>query len=231
MSEVQFDLDTVLEVATLDDFLGHVRFAMEGWAWPTVQGLASPLPKTPKLKPSPEAHLGTLLEQVPRLCKQPTSVAIGFGRGSQISWGQRPNRATFYFSVALSPNDALFPDPADNVRALTHVARRLLERGVRMTGAVDRLGDEEACVPFVPLAKTRRPLIIATADEVADEYDRPDEFWSAGWTIETFGDLRLLTRCQDVVRKPDVLRETQDPQWQMARAAKPSLTAYGSPVV
>jgi hypothetical protein len=226
---LHLDLATVVSSTSLDDFLAHVRHATADFKWPLVTGLGSPMPNTPKLKRSPETDLAALLEAVPRVCKDLASVVIGFGSVSAISWGRRRDE-TIYFSIALSPDEALFADPVVCVRALTHVARRLLERGVPMTAAVERKG-EGACVPFVPLAKTKRPLVLTSPAEVAAEYERPDDFWSAGWHVESFGDQRLLTRCQDIVSRADVLRQTLAPQWQMARAAKPGRTKYSAPEV
>src|SRR5262249_41139251 len=223
-------LQVVIGETSVDRFLEQLRAAVRGRAWPTVRGFASPSPATPKLKAPPESSLESLLSVLPRVAKNASSVAIGFGELSRLRWGQRPDGATIYLSLALSPKDEVFSDPADCVRAPTHLLRSLLANGSVKTAAVERLGDG-VCVPLVPLAKTRRPLLVTSETEVAAEYERPDDFWSAGWTIERFGDLRLLTRCQNVVTKGDVLREIQDHQWQMARAAKPGRTKYSSPEV
>ena len=231
VSRFSFHLQLVVEVGTVEEFLDHLRHGVHGRTWPAVTGFASPSPNTPKLKKPPEGDLLKLLEAIPRVAKQPADVDIGFGKLSGIHWGQRPDRRTFYLRIGLYPDENLFDAPAECVRALTHVTRRMLERTTKISGAVERQGDAETCIPFVPLAKTRRPLVITTVDEVYDAYLIPEDFWSAGWTVEQFADKRLLTRCQDVVTKGEVLAEIQDHQWQMARAAKPKRTAYGHPDV
>lgn len=231
IDQITFNLELVLEVGTVEEFLDLLGHAVRDRAWPPVTGFASPSPNTPTLKASPERELVALIDAIPRIAKQPTSANIGFAKLSSIAWGQRPDRRTFYLAVIFSPQEGVFADEAECVRALTHVARRLLQRTTKITGFVERKGESGACVPAVPLAKTRRPLVITTIDEVYDAYQLPEELWSAGWKVEEFGDKRLLTRCQDVVSRADVLEETQDHQWQMARAAKPKKTGYGQPTV
>ena len=231
ISEFWFDLQVVLALRSLDSFLDQLRSAIGGRTWPAVRGFASPSPTTPRLKPAPESNLEALLGKLSAIAKDPRDVTIGFGEMSKLTWGQRPDGQTFYVSLSLAPKDNLFDDPAESVRALTHVARGLLGHGSVASAAVERQGDAAACVPFVPIAKTRRPLVVTTDAEVAEAYERVDEFWAAGWEVQRFADQRLLTRCQNAVSKADVLRETQDYQWQMARAAKAGRTKYATPVV
>ncbi|MGN6110825.1 MAG: hypothetical protein ACTHU0_37330, partial [Kofleriaceae bacterium] len=71
MSEIQFNLDAELQIASLEGFLEHLRSAVTGFTWPRVTGFASPLPNTAKLKASPESDLAAFLEQVPGRCRNP----------------------------------------------------------------------------------------------------------------------------------------------------------------
>src|SRR5262249_16948007 len=158
----------------------------KGRTWPMVSGFASPSPTTPKLKAAPESDFESLLGKVMKVAKNPEDVTIGFGEMSSITWGQRPDGSTFYLSLALPPRPGLFPDPGECVRAPTHVIRKWVEHGSVASAAVERQGDAETCIPFVPLAKTRRPLVLTTESEVAAEYDRVDEFWTAGWEVQRF---------------------------------------------
>ena len=224
------DLQAVLCLRSFDEFADHLRYALQGFAWPAVQSIASPPAVKGAEKPSPVPDLLNVIELAPSYCTDLRSVTLRFGALASLHWGGRPDGQSFSLSIGFPPTNSPFRDPVDGVRALTHVARRLLERGVAMQAAVERYG-EGACVPLVPLAKTKRSLVLTTDDEVAAEYDRPDDFWSAGWHIETFGGQKLLTRCQDVIARADVLAEIQDHQWQMARAAKPKRTKYGTPEI
>jgi hypothetical protein len=106
-----------------------------------------------------------------------------------------------------------------------------LKQGVVTSVVVDRKGDETLTTPDVPLAGNDRPLVVTTRAEIAENYERPEDFLAAGWTIEEFGEQLLLTRCQDVFARGAVLAEIQDHQLAMARAAKPHRTKYYYPKV
>lgn len=231
MTDVRYELKLVVEKEPLDTFIERLARSVEGRAWPPVRGIASPPAVSGKLKRPPADSVSALLADVKGFAKKPENVLLGFSETSGIRWGQRPDGNSIHLSVGFDLADKLFPEPAECVRALTHVARHMLRGGSVASAAVERTGDSGACVPLVPLAKTRRPLVLTSDAEVAAEYERPDDFWSAGWTIEEFGERKLLTRCQDVVSTGDILRATQDHQWQMARAAKPKRTAYSTPII
>lgn len=227
-----FRLTMYLTVDRFADGVEHLRAALEGFSWPKIVGFESPRAiANPRAKRLPAGISGDLPEAIARLfdfAKVPSNVRFYFtsSLSSWMSLGKRDDKP-FALTLCLSPMDSLFTDPADCVRATTHITRRLLERDVVKSVQVQRMLDQATCLPFVPLAGCRDPLVLTADAEVAGLYDRPDDFWSAGWTIERFGERSLLTRCQNVVYKGEVLREIRDHQWQMARAAKPQLTAYG----
>ena len=216
-----------LELSSIETFLDHLRFAVRDFQWPAVTAIQ--LGPQNKRVPCTETDLVKTLELVPTLIEVPKQVTIQFATISSVSWGQRADGRSFHLSISAKPHEQVFREPADCVRVGTHVSRRLLGRGIPVKGAVDR-NDAGVCVPFVPLAKTRRPLVIASVADIEAAYERPEDFLSA-WTVEEFGERRLLTRCQDAVSKGEVLREIIDHQWQMARAARSKLTKYAAPVV
>lgn len=229
---VHYDLTAVFATGSVDEFLEHLRRAIGGRPWPQVTDLTSPAPWRPDYGPTPESNLEALLETIRQATKDPASVRVGFGELSSLRWGRRPDCKTIHLAVVFSPPDNVFADPADCVRAPTHVLRRLLQQGAPIAeAAIERKGDAGTCIPFVPLAKTRRPAVLTSDEEVEREYDRVEDFWSAGWRIEPFGKQKLLTRCQDVVSLGDILSGIRDHQWQMARAAKPGRTKYGHPTI
>jgi hypothetical protein len=91
--------------------------------------------------------------------------------------------------------------------------------------------DPRFVTPAPPLAGHDRPIVLTTRAEVEAAYERPEDFFAAGWTVEWFGEQILLSRCQDVTTRADVFREIRDHQWAMARAAKPGLTRFVLPRV
>lgn len=228
VEQFAYSIDISLSVIGWHDLQDHLRAALEGFAWPEVAGVRAPAPmKRPGRMSRPGAALGELLGKLAINAGDAADIVYYFAGTSRLHVS-RGGGGTYGVLLWLAPNDALFAEPTDCVRAMTHLARGLLERGVVAAASANRQ-DSGSCVPLVPIAGTRRPLVITDDRAVAEVYDRPDEFWSAGWTVERFGERALLTRCQRVISRADILRETLDHQWQMARAAKPGLVAYGYP--
>jgi hypothetical protein len=233
LSDLMFQLDIEIAVRDVTELQSHVLSALAGRPWPAVKALESPSKTRPakRMSKSPESSLEALVGDIGRFAKDPNSVRIQFAELSTLAWGRRPDGASYYVGLRLTPGEGVLADRNDYVAELIHFARGLLARGAITKAVIERFDDGNACVPFVPLAETRRPLVLTDEAEVAAHYERPAEFWSAGWTRETYGSKTLLTRCQYAIDKAEVLAETIDDQWQMARAAKPKRTVYADPVV
>jgi hypothetical protein len=229
VEQFAYTIDISLTVDSWAELADHLGAALEGFAWPAVEGVRAPAPVArPKRMAAPGAPLGPLVAKLDSTVGTADDAVFYFAGASRLHVTR--NNGKYGLLLWLNPNDSIFDDPVDCVRVLTHVARGLLARRAVENVSAHRQGSG-ACVPLVPLAGTRRPLVLATDREVEQAYERPEEFWSAGWKVERFGERALLTRCQDVITRGEIFRETRDHQWQMARAAMPGLTKFGYPRV
>lgn len=95
-----------------------------------------------------------------------------------------------------------------------------------------RPDSEGHCIPVVPLVNANSHIAVVTPGGVDQAYDEPDRFWAAGWsTVNESRGRRLLARDVEVLGGPEYLEKIIDPQWAMARAAKPGRTRYDQPTV
>lgn len=232
LDQVLFNLKLEIAVGSFSEFQRHLAAALSTCNLPDVVGFESPMKAQRAKRPpkSPEASVAKLVSNIDKVANDPTDVAILFSQRSFLYWGQRPDKKSFAAGMFFAPSDGAFEDPNLYVPTLTDVTRALLSREILTAAVVERIGDAGACVPFVPIAATRRPLVLTSDEEVANEYDRPDDFWS-GWTVERFGRRKLVTRLQAALSRGEVLKDSIDHQWQMARAAKPARAAYSDPTV
>lgn len=95
-----------------------------------------------------------------------------------------------------------------------------------------RPDSEGYCIPAVPLVNANSHIAVVTPGSVDQAYDEPDRFWAAGWsTVNESRGRRLLARDVEVLGGPEYLERIIDPQWAMARAAKPGRSRYEQPIV
>jgi hypothetical protein len=109
---------------------------------------------------------------------------------------------------------------------------RALLREFRVYSADLRPERDAMCVPDVPLVDVNSHIVVTNRAEAEEFYDDPAVFWDSGWNVvEEREGQRLLARDMDAVAGPDLLARIIEPQWAMARAAKPGETRYEGPYV
>jgi hypothetical protein len=110
--------------------------------------------------------------------------------------------------------------------ALVQIARAALEIPELQHVMIARdVGGAMKFVPQPPLARANH-LVTVTEQQVAERYDDPAVFWRVWETVEAIGDKRLCIRHLDALDEEDWLARSFDDAMDLARAAKPKLTAY-----
>jgi hypothetical protein len=249
---LSYDLKMVIDIASPELILPLLSTALSGRSWPSVVGTSPAKRPLDREEPKPRKRkaksLDVFVQQALTLCKDLRSNRFwladasrerkpeeGFHGLSMLQWWHPTWEKKCTLSMSLFPDEELFPDPAENVRALSHLARGLFRQGLVISAYVIRMEKDERDplapmvpdgVPKVPIAEAWMPLVVTDVDEVAKNYACPEDFFQAGWTVESLGAKRLLTRCQDVVTRADLLRKYGDMHWQMVRAANPGTVNF-----
>jgi hypothetical protein len=236
VTALELQVAFTISAASSERALELVRGAVENFAWPPVIGVVSPVQLKPGKKPKPPvtpdlaALLDRLADPASSGLANPGNFTLQLGARSSLSLVCDGNIARGNVVLALA--DHLYEDPADNLDRLMWFVRWLASQAVLVEAVFRRSGDTPGgCVPVVPLALRRVPLVVTTDDQLADLYDRPDEFLSAGWQVERYGRQLLLTRLHEALTRAEVLAASRDHQWQMARAAKPAVVRWETPVI
>lgn len=230
VTALRFSLELTFKSASLEQSIAELNAAVEGSTWPPVIGILSPVRAKPtkgKAPKNPDLH-ATLANAQSWISGD--TFTLQFGDLSSLGLGH--NGSTGNVGISLSVGDGLFTDSASYLAAIIHVVRRLLARELLIGAELVRFNEPRGgCVPSVPLAGRREPMVITTDAEIAENYDRPEDFLAAGWKIERFGARILLTRLLSSLDRKQILAESQSDQWKMARAAKPGKTFYDDPIV
>jgi len=151
-------------------------------------------------------------------------VDVALGESSRIVFSEL-NSKEISGQISLDLGDGLFADPKQVTHRAVEIARAALRGGFTMV-RVYRMDDGDgACVPDLQIAGLREPIVCTACKVIEQVYDDVDAFL-AGWTVEEIGARLVLTRALDAVTRAELLRETQDHQWAMARVAKPGATKY-----
>jgi hypothetical protein len=108
------------------------------------------------------------------------------------------------------------------VNMLRHLARS----GLAKRGSVYRVEGGANALPEPPLADPSAYAFLVLPEDVAAQYEDPKVYWSSWPIVEDHGPVRLVARALKAASGAAFLREVQDQQWKLARAAKPKRTKY-----
>ncbi|MEW6498786.1 MAG: hypothetical protein AB1589_40745, partial [Cyanobacteriota bacterium] len=222
-----------LEIHILGDSLGQVcrvwSAELTKTSLPAIIGYAIPSGTRMRSQGLEQVLQGLMVEAgVPDTA---TSAEFDLGNQSSTSIFKKKHKQNVWnCSLEISITDSNAAQIPELINRVANLCRQLLTKKLLLTAKLSRGVVGLQCVPTVPIAGRNTHLIVTTKSEVDQNYNRPEDFWLAGWSeTETYDDKYLLMRGMDANDNPSFLWEILPHQWEMARAAKPGLTKYYPP--
>jgi hypothetical protein len=156
-----------------------------------------------------------------------TSIGIWYSGGRKLNVGPKGGRGSpMSIRVFAFTRDDDEADTRALLPSFVETLRHLGRSSVVQSGLVHRVHGGAFVLPKPPFSDPADHAVLVRPDDIAAAYEDPAVYWSSWSVVEDHGALRFAARALDALSGAQLLREIQDRQWQLARAARPGRTKF-----